>query len=191
MTPTNPKRELSLKAKEARRRNAAKASAAAAAKAAARRGGGKVRVLGNTRPMQLQQLNLPRNFIALVREGRLEEEVARCYAEYRRVLAIYDGFEAQHPEWAERLPWAETRAAWKAAGRPEPQWYEVLALSEAAIGRRSLRASGRVLFEYDWLGLNKAERNRRRSKSHRKWKVKNGTKPVKGYETRSTPWRWK
>jgi len=81
----------------------------------------------------LQRLGLPPTLVTLLREGRLREAVDEAYAEQDRLNALLDDWEAANPLLATQVPWYETRKAWKAAGRPRPEWYEVLARHHSTV----------------------------------------------------------
>lgn len=139
----------------------------------------------------LRQLNLPRYFITWLKEGRMEAEVARCRAEYYRLVAALNDFEARNPEAAKAAPWAASRQKWKDAGRPEPQWYELLCLFEKHVVSVTIKETSKKLLGKDWTAAEKAKAAADRSRYHQQWKIKNGITPAKGYETRSKPWHWK
>jgi hypothetical protein len=64
--------------------------------------------------------------LTLIQHGKLEEVVAKAYAELDVLNERLDAFEDRWPEVAVKLPWHEARQAWKAAGRPRPPWYEAI-----------------------------------------------------------------
>ena len=74
----------------------------------------------------LRALKLPKDFLKWVRDGELEDRVTEAYAQYDLLCSMLDAWEADHPEMANEVPWREGREAWKRAGRPRPEWYELL-----------------------------------------------------------------
>jgi hypothetical protein len=74
----------------------------------------------------LDRLGLPPYLIEFIRDDCLEEAIAEAYAQYDALLERADAWEAANPDLAGRLPWYEAREAWKRAGRPRAQWWEVL-----------------------------------------------------------------
>lgn len=74
----------------------------------------------------MQRLGLARNLVQLIRDGTLLQRIEEAYADLARLNAVLDAWEAAHPEQARLVPWHEGREAWKAQGRPRPEWYEVL-----------------------------------------------------------------
>ena len=78
----------------------------------------------------MRHLGLHPKLVQFIRDGTLEDEVAKAYAEWTSMNERMDAWEAARPVIARRLPWFEARQAWKDAGRPLPPWYEVLHLLE-------------------------------------------------------------
>lgn len=74
----------------------------------------------------LHALGLPRNLLTLIQRGELEEAVTRAQAELGALRALLDAWELSNPEAAKLTPWFESREAWKAAGRPQPDWWDAL-----------------------------------------------------------------
>lgn len=62
-------------------------------------------------------------------DGSLLSVVERLEAENDRLCAALDQWEADNPAAAKAAPWYDAREQWKAAGRPKPQWYELLLLT--------------------------------------------------------------
>ena len=62
----------------------------------------------------------------MIREETLQAEVERAQKQYRTMVAQLDAWEARHQSTVHLLPWYEARQAWERAGRPEPEWYELL-----------------------------------------------------------------
>lgn len=83
--------------------------------------------LANRRNMILRDMGLPMNLIELIRDGQLNAAVDDAFERYEKRLHAFDAWEAANPEMAAAAPWSEAREAWKAVGRPEPAWYELLA----------------------------------------------------------------
>lgn len=77
----------------------------------------------------LEALGLPTNLVELINEGRLLAVIEQERIKLMRLNAMLDAFERENPELAARLPWAQARQEWKAAGRPEPHWAELLVAS--------------------------------------------------------------
>lgn len=75
----------------------------------------------------LRAAGLPCDLIELIEGGRILEEIVKSYAVIAATNRRLDAWEAQNPEAALAVPWAESRAAWKAAGRPELDWWTALA----------------------------------------------------------------
>lgn len=81
----------------------------------------------NTRERALlRKLNLPEKLLTFIRTGVVRQKIEEAYALWEDNTARTDAWEAANPEAAKALPWFKAREAWKAAGRPRPQWYEVL-----------------------------------------------------------------
>ena len=74
----------------------------------------------------MRALGLPLNLIEYIRGGCLYERIMFAYKEWRAFSERLDAWEALNPELAKAVPWYEGREAWKRAGRPLPEWYEVL-----------------------------------------------------------------
>ncbi len=98
-------------------------------------------------PNALRHLRLPRNLIRLPRQWKLEREIARARRRHELLTAADDAWEASNLDTAKRLPWFEGRQAWKASGRPEPEWYELLWLFDrVSVSRWLGDASTNLLF---------------------------------------------
>lgn len=124
----------------------------------------------------LRRLGLPGNLVSLIRKGRLVREVDKAYARYDSLCARMDAFEAEYGDVARRLPWHEAREAWKAAGRPRPEWYEVLALFDWA-GRQPFMARSAHL---EWPRPPEAAERHRRSchKATKAWNMRRREKAL-------------
>jgi hypothetical protein len=81
----------------------------------------------------MRKLNLPRDLVKFIKQGTLEIEIAKGYADIERLNAVLDAWEVLNPELALAMPWAESRLAWKIAGRPKAEWYEVLMLTHGVL----------------------------------------------------------
>lgn len=75
----------------------------------------------------LQSLGLSAKLFGLIRTGDLEDEIDRCMKLYRAQVELLDEIEQQNPEAAKLAPWAKARQEWNDSGRPDPEWYELLA----------------------------------------------------------------
>jgi hypothetical protein len=82
--------------------------------------------LYNPERQTLHKLRLPPLLAELIENGTLEAEVARVQAAYKNLNERLDALEAQNPEAAKLQPWFAARQAWKKAGRPEADWWEML-----------------------------------------------------------------
>lgn len=78
----------------------------------------------------MRSLGLPKLLVRYLARGELHDRIAEAYAAWEKTAEVMDAFEAQYPEVAKALPWFEAREAWKKAGRPRPEWYEVLKVLE-------------------------------------------------------------
>lgn len=76
----------------------------------------------------LRSMGLPPNLLDLIRTGTLEASVARAYERWELVNRLMDELEESDPVLARSIPWSEQRQKWKDAGRPRPEWWEVLSL---------------------------------------------------------------
>lgn len=74
----------------------------------------------------LQELGLPKNLIDLLRTGKLSEAIQTEYTRLDNLNAMLDEWEKLNPVQYKLCPWYEAREAWKAAGRPRPEWWQVL-----------------------------------------------------------------
>lgn len=81
----------------------------------------------------LRSLGLPTSLIRLIRSDQLVKAIDEAYATYDRANARLDAWEASYPQLAAKAPWSKDREAWKRAGRPRPEWWEVLALLDQPI----------------------------------------------------------
>lgn len=75
---------------------------------------------------ELKALGLPPNLITLLEAGKLRDAISRAYQKLESMNERLDEFERDFPDQAARMPWAEARQQWKNAGRPMPEWHEVL-----------------------------------------------------------------
>ena len=89
------------------------------------------------------KIGLPAKLLFLLTTGQLDAEIERAQAEIDQLNARLDEWEEANPEAASLAPWASTRQAWKDAGRPRAQWYEVIRWSVALSQRMPLQ--GKVL----------------------------------------------
>lgn len=80
---------------------------------------------------KLDRLGLPMNLVKLIRAGTLEKTIQEEYARLDRLNALLDEWERQNPTQYRMAPWYQGREEWKAAGRPRPEWWEVLKAAEA------------------------------------------------------------
>lgn len=74
----------------------------------------------------LQSLGLSPTILKMIEAGTLEAEVAEARQRWRALSAALDAWEARNPAAAAAVPWARAREAWKAQGRPEPAWWELI-----------------------------------------------------------------
>ena len=74
----------------------------------------------------LKDLNLPKNLVKLIASGQLHDAIDRAERQMAVMNDALDAWEAANPEAAAVAPWADSRKAWKEAGRPSTPWYELL-----------------------------------------------------------------
>lgn len=74
----------------------------------------------------LNRLGIPPHLIEMIQDESLVAELARVRAEFKMMNDALDAWEAQNPYAARMAPWFKAREAWKAQGRPETPWYELL-----------------------------------------------------------------
>ena len=87
----------------------------------------------------LRDLNLPQNLLRLIASGQLHDAIDRAERQMAVMNDALDAWEAANPEAAAIAPWADSRKAWKEAGRPSPPWYELLwACQERAVDSREM-----------------------------------------------------
>ena len=77
----------------------------------------------------LKRLGLPANLLELVESGQLGNVVEAEYKRLDELNHLLDVWEAEHPVMYQHCPWYESREAWKAAGRPKPEWWELLGVA--------------------------------------------------------------
>jgi hypothetical protein len=84
--------------------------------------------MGSFKPHQhlLTELKLPARLVEMIKDGTLHDEIDAAYERYERSVALLDAWEASNPKATPLAPWFKAREAWKALGRPRPEWYEVL-----------------------------------------------------------------
>lgn len=83
----------------------------------------------------MRALNLPCDLIAMIHAGTLERTIAEAFARIDELNARLDVWEACNPDAAVLTPWYVGREAWKAAGRPRPEWFEALKWHGSSHGR--------------------------------------------------------
>jgi hypothetical protein len=74
----------------------------------------------------LNDLGLPSHLVEMIQDGTLHSKIDAAYERYEKSVALLDAWEASNPAAAPLAPWFQAREAWKSAGRPKPEWYEVL-----------------------------------------------------------------
>lgn len=74
----------------------------------------------------LNDLGLPARLVDMIEFGTLFDKIDAAYRTYDKSVALLDAWEAANPAAAPLAPWFKAREAWKGAGRPKPEWYEVL-----------------------------------------------------------------
>jgi len=85
--------------------------------------------LSNTQYV-LNHLGLPYRLVDMIKSDTLLSEVEAAREHIRKLNEQLDAWEAANPHAVHLLPWFEARQAWKDAGRPSPEWYEVLYMVE-------------------------------------------------------------
>jgi hypothetical protein len=78
----------------------------------------------------IRRLRWAPNLIVLIENGELVERVKSVQAEYRALCDALDVWEANNSDLYDQMPWKEGRERWKAEGRPEPHWLDLLAVAE-------------------------------------------------------------
>jgi len=111
----------------------------------------------------LRWARLPDRLVLWLLVGRVEQKIAEGYAQWERLTTLLDAWEEQNPLLAEQLPWAAGRAAWKAAGRPRPEWWEVLRYARGC--QKMPLAMDEIM--QDLLGNKQRERRARRARGSR------------------------
>jgi hypothetical protein len=76
--------------------------------------------------MVLNRLHLPYRLVEMIQSDTLVAEVEAARAHVRKLNEQLDAWEAANPHAVHLLPWFEARQAWKDAGRPSPDWWEML-----------------------------------------------------------------
>ncbi len=74
----------------------------------------------------LSALNLPPDLLKMIKTGQLHDAVEHARRQMAEMNDALDAWEAANPEAAAIAPWADSRNAWKQAGRPSPPWYDLL-----------------------------------------------------------------
>jgi hypothetical protein len=86
----------------------------------------------------LQNLGLPGNLINLIVNGQLHDAIDEAYERVDELNKMLDDWEEHNPGMAKLLPWYQARQEWKAAGRPKPEWYQVLSWENRRAVTKSL-----------------------------------------------------
>ena len=118
----------------------------------------------NQASVMLRRLGLPDRLCQHVRNGTLLAAIKSAEEAYDRLVQALDEWELTNPAAAALVPWREQREAWKAAGRPRPPWYELLAAYESdtkPIRRKDIESK---LYSYGVRGYERAARARRRNR---------------------------
>lgn len=120
----------------------------------------------------LIDLGLPRDLVEMIRDGRLHDELRRAYARLQELNRRLDVWERQNPEAAVKMPWAAARQAWKDAGRPMPEWYEVLEHIDKDRFNEDKRSAFRNLINWPnvWSDPKVREKMRKASRKHQRKK---------------------
>jgi hypothetical protein len=74
----------------------------------------------------LHRMGMPSNLVHMLKAGTLAQHVLQAYASLDAMNEFLDAWEERCAAAAAVTPWADRRAAWKAAGRPQPNWLEIL-----------------------------------------------------------------
>ncbi len=83
--------------------------------------------VGASHVMQaLKDLRLPVYLVDMIKMNTLEKEIEAAQAHVAQLNSQMDAWEDANPHAVHLLPWYEARKAWKKAGRPSPEWYELL-----------------------------------------------------------------